>query len=722
MTWRAFVGGIIAPELYARLDDATTSSGAADIVNKIVTPAGGVRRRTGTTFCGDTVDNTIGFSAFRKHVAIPMVISDTEAYVLAATNEVSLAAPLKFRIFTLGGYIVDPFNPPNPLEVTVTGASVNNIRWSQRGRELTLVCPGLGVFRVTCVTPTVWTTAPVTFGPTLSAPTGLTASVVTVGGPGPLLISYEYAVSAIASDGSESALSATDTASVDFSTTTIADYVSLSWTPVSGATSYNVYRRVSGGAWGFMGSAASASFVDTRSLVPDWGRAPPIPGAPLTGLDAPVAVAEHEQRRWFGGSWNEPLVVRASRLGARLDFSFSVPSRDTDAISFTLASRDGGKINHLLAMSELIAFTATGVWRIDAFDNAAITPSSVSARLLEFVGSTDVRPVALNNSVFYSTSGRSAIRALTSTSNGYVSEDLTERVRHLFNNGRVQCIAVQRNPFPVIWVLVGDNELLAASYLQEERVLAWSRHRLTGSLKIMGMAAIPDGGEDALYLLVRYREWTSIDADDVEVWRMSFLNDDDETLPYMDGAELIQPSGPITALSGLTRFAGKLIQVRQGLHVHRPITLNSSGDGALDYPIDPADGPIFVGLPYVSRLVTMPQFVDGGGLGFGSKKTIARVWLRMIDSVGGRVGLVGPGGEVRNTLDRSNNDFAEGGRFRIDFTPIRTTGQEEFPIRGDVEVLIRGNWTDFGQVAVEQRDPLPMHILAVAAESTSGGS
>ncbi len=157
-----------------------------------------------------------------------------------------------------------------------------------------------------------WTLAPTFFGSAIAAPTGVTAVPST-------LISalqsqdysaaaqYAYVVTAIDANGNESVASAvaytpnssSTAASVDISLT--AGSITVTWNPVAGATSYNIYKApaaiwdtgdVSGGSpatpqavpigssFGFAGSVVGNQWVD-ENVVSDFTTTPPLHADPF---------------------------------------------------------------------------------------------------------------------------------------------------------------------------------------------------------------------------------------------------------------------------------------------------------------------------------------------------------------------------------------------------------------------------------------------------------
>lgn len=135
-----------------------------------------------------------------------------------------------------------------------------------------------------------WTLAAVTIGSTIPSPTGVT---VTLQGTGSGTWQYAYAVTAVDQNGQESPVSTPGTYSAGtvFLAANSGITLAVTWTPVSGAVSYNVYKAppsisaavASGVIYGFMGNVTGTTFQDNGSIGADFSQTPPIPQDPFLG-------------------------------------------------------------------------------------------------------------------------------------------------------------------------------------------------------------------------------------------------------------------------------------------------------------------------------------------------------------------------------------------------------------------------------------------------------
>jgi hypothetical protein len=137
---------------------------------------------------------------------------------------------------------------------------------------------------------TDWTFASVAFGPTLAAPTGLSAtesignSVTSGDSYFPQLATY--VVTAVDDvSGQESRASSSDSATNDLTLKKNAN--NLAWSAVTGATRYRVYKADNTQEYGYIGNTTSLSFVDDN-IGPDYADGPPSGENPFYNNDAVV--------------------------------------------------------------------------------------------------------------------------------------------------------------------------------------------------------------------------------------------------------------------------------------------------------------------------------------------------------------------------------------------------------------------------------------------------
>lgn len=127
---------------------------------------------------------------------------------------------------------------------------------------------------------TDWVFTAVSFGATISAPTGL---VVTAQSSTTLSTYYSYVVTAIDSDTGEESVASVAGAVKNNDISINAGSNTISWNAVAGASSYNIYKATpsygvpvaTGVSYGYAGNAFGTVFTDTN-IIADFSSVPPV--------------------------------------------------------------------------------------------------------------------------------------------------------------------------------------------------------------------------------------------------------------------------------------------------------------------------------------------------------------------------------------------------------------------------------------------------------------
>lgn len=288
-------------------------------------------------------------------------------------------------------------------------------------------------------------------------------------------------------------------ASVTLSTTNTA---TVTWTKVTGAVEYNVYREQNG-VFGFIGIAGTTSFTDT-GITPDIEDTPPLDRTIFNSAgNYPSCVTYYQQRRIYANTDLEPEKVFASRISQFNNFSNSSPIQDDDAITWTMAGRQVNEVRHLVDVGQLVVFTQSGEWAIGGNDAGILIPGQINPKQHSYNGSkADLSPIVINGNILYVQARGSAVRDLgfDYQIDGYRGNDLTIFSNHLFDSYTLKDWSYQQIPHSVVWVVRNDGALLGLTYVREHQIWAWHRHDTDGKFK--NACVIPDGDEDFLYTVV----------------------------------------------------------------------------------------------------------------------------------------------------------------------------------------------------------------------------
>jgi hypothetical protein len=545
----SFAAGELSPALHGRVDLAKYQVGLATCLNWFIHPFGGASTRAGTEFIGEAVD-----SAVRSRL-IPFQFNTAETYVLEFAHQ-------KMRVIRDGGYVLENaieisgIAQTNPGIVTTAGphglsngdhvwidgaqgmAEINRRRftvtvvttttfelagtdtsawaaWSSGGTiarfytlvtpyasadlpllkfvqsadTMTLTHPGYAPRNLTRTGHAAWTLDVIAFAPTTAAPTGLAST-----NPGG---AQSYVLTAVNDESGEESLASAAVGAADAVSGVV-------FTPVAGCTYYNVYKYKNG-IYGFIGRVKSGSTFTDTNIAPDTSDTPPIQRNPFAAVnDWPGCSTWHDGRQWFARTDKGPQTLWASQSANFKNMSVSEPTRDSDAVTRTIASREVNEIRFLLSLNALLVFTSGGEWKCWAGSQSdVITPANTALKPQGYTGIAHVPPIVSGNSALFVTPSGRKVRdiAYDVGADSWQGRDVGILAGHLFEGAQVEEWAHARDPDSIVWCVRSDGVLLGFTYLKEHDVYAWSRHITDGNVE--SVCAIQEKNETALYLSVR---------------------------------------------------------------------------------------------------------------------------------------------------------------------------------------------------------------------------
>ena len=558
---RSFTAGEISPALGARADTVLYTTGAKTVRNFIVKPEGGVENRSGTQWVSET-----RYSGAKKSRLLKFVFSSTQTYVLEfghlyirfiqngsqimeSSKTVTAMTNANPGVFTSaahgysnGDLILLSFAGTSGANLsnryfTVTAVTTNTFQLLKlNGSALNTI--SLGTFtsgtvaRVyTVVTPYVeadlrdlhyvesadvitithrnylpkdlsrfgttnWTLTDTPFVPAIAAPTGVNATGGTGAG------SSSYQVTAFAADSYEESLPSTAFTLV--STPLAGSPITITWSAVSGAVEYNVYKRTAYGTYAFIGTVNTLSFVD-NAIASKESETPPVARNPFVGANNyPATVSYYQQRRLYANTYNAPETVWCSRSGRFTNFTISSPLQDDDSITFSMAGRQVNEVNHLVDQGTLMVLTQQSEHTAEGGSGGVLKPLEVFPLQRTSNGSNRMQPLVINGSVLYVQQLGTAIRDFGYSNNiqNYDGDDLTLGYSHLFNKYNILAWDFQQIPNSVAYTVRDDGVLLGLTYVKSQQVKGWHRHDC-GDAIIEDVCIVPEGNEHVAYYIVQ---------------------------------------------------------------------------------------------------------------------------------------------------------------------------------------------------------------------------
>lgn len=470
----------------------------------------------------------------------------------------------------------------------------------------------------------------------------------------------------------------------------IGAYNTVAWSPVPGASRYRVYKLTSG-LFSFIGETEQTSLADDN-IAGDLSRTPPIDDPLFQGPgDYPAAVGYFEQRRWFAGTINQPANAWGTRSGTETNFSYSIPLRADDAISFRVASQQRNAFRHIVSLANLMLLSDTAEWRLTPNGGEALSASDgVSPRPQTFIGTGAATPVLAGNNLVFAAARGGHLRELAYSwqANGYATGDLSLRAPHLFDGLEIIDMAFAQAPFPIVWAVSSNGKLLGLTYVPEHEVAGWHVHETDGHFE--SICVVPEGPTDVLYAIVRRRDVTGQTRRFVE--RMAPREDG-----FFVDCGLRYDGPPVSAVSGLGHLEGRTVSVlADGAVLSRRQV--AGGAVTLDVPASK----VIVGLPYDCDMQTLPPILELAAFGQGVNKKANAIWLRVFASRGL---LAGP----------SFDDLAEEG-----WRSAEPFGTPPAPKSEQIKIVLPPGWDREGGVCVRQRDPLPLTILSHVIDYSTG--
>lgn len=551
---------------------------------------------------------------------------------------------------------------------------------------------------------TSWSFNDVSFGPTIAAPGGIGGSATTPNtdsansGNAYFPQAASYVVTAYNEDtGQESRSSGSVSLTNDISLKR--NYNTVTWSAVSGATNYKVYKAENSQLYGYIGTTDQLTFRDDN-IGPDLSQGPPIGDNPFNAAgDYPATITFHEQRACWGRTINRPNGIWFSRSADYENMDFTRPSRADDSFPIGLVANKVNAVNQLVSSKQgLLALTSHNIFSVQGSNEdyiAASPPPRVRPEVSR--GVSRLNPIVVDNVTFYETAKTGEIRAIgyQFEMDGIKTDDLTIFSRHLFENEDIVDWAFAEKPASAIWVVRADGKLLCLTWDQSQEVWGWTVCETDGRFK--RVCSITEQGEDRVYFLV---ERTIKQVTKLYVERMaSELWEDQNDACYLDCARTFINETAVSTVDRLGHLEGRIVTA----WVDGQAVTNNAGNplivtnGAITLPI--AGYTITVGLPFTALVETLPlAFQAGSGWTVARRQQAGKVVLKVV--------------KTRNISAGPN----EANLFPIKQRETEDYGQPIDLFTGNLTVNMAGTSQDETVVVVKSSDPTPFHLAAVLIE------
>lgn len=415
----------------------------------------------------------------------------------------------------------------------------------------------------------------------------------------------------------------------------------------------------------------------------------------------PSTVAYYQQRRVYANTTDEPQTVFTSQTGIYNSLRTSSPARDSDAVTFTINSKQVNEVRHLLELDSLVILTSGGEYRVTEGQDEVLTPSTVGVRKQSNNGASWTSPVTVNDTIIYIQEKGGRVRDLNFefVDDRYKGNDLSIMAEHLFEDYTIDEMAFATEPYGILWCIRNDGRVLGLTYQREHQVWAWHQHvsmTSAGDSEFESVAVISEDGRDAPYFIVK-RTINGNTVRYVERMEKRYVTGPEDVWCVDSG---LQYNGAAaTNISGLDHLEGEPVAVVADGHVVNNLTVSG---GAITLPR--AASKVTVGLSYqpVIELLDIDVSSSADTLK-GKDVSVSRVILEVENSRGGWVGPKkddGSTGVMREIKPRYETDA---------YAAIQLKTWKE-------EVRVESQWSLGGGIRIEQRAPMPLTILSVIPE------
>jgi len=680
LTQKSFTGGELSPSLYARNDLAKYSNGLKTLLNGFVRAEGCVSNRAGLELVCEVKDSS------KPTRIIPFAFNTEQTYIIELGNKYA-------RYIKDGGQIVYPSSYTNAGQIveTVTPYSSDDLfmlKYGQNADVLTICNKNYVAKELSRSSHYDWSLSNVVSSPQISPPTNVKAAWT--GSTSSNTRDYSYVVTAVKEETyeeSERSSVVTTTGHLESYWTT-SESMKITWSAVSGAAEYNIYRSVNG-VYGYIGTATGTSFVDDK-IEPDLTSTAPIARDPFESGNNPSCVNYFQQRKLFGCLKNSPQTLVTSQTGTDNNFNISRPLNASDSISIRLSEREVNEIRHLIGLNDLIVLTSGAEWKLNGSDGTFSASSPPLCVPQSYYGCSHVQPCVSGNMVLFVQAGGSVVRDLgyEYVSDSYNGDELTIFASHLFENKQVVDMAYSKEPYRILWCVMSDGTLNALTYNKKQEVAGWHKHTTDGLFE--SVAVIREGFEDVAYFVVK-RTINGQTKRFIERMHSRLIENAEDGF-FVDCGLKAEFESEVTTVSGLSHLEGKTVSILADGGAYTDVVKN--GKITLQNPAKK----IVVGLPYTFELETLN--IEGENT-HGLKKIITSANIK-VEKTREDFYIVGDDGtetQQPRSVDNSVNDAG-------------------WLFTGDITVYPTANYKEDASIKIKQPHPLPLTITSISAVVT----
>lgn len=479
-----------------------------------------------------------------------------------------------------------------------------------------------------------------------------------------------------------------------------------------------------------------------------------------------------EQRLVLGGATEYPQTIGFSVSGDYENFALD-GSADDAAISFTLVSpsNEVETIYWAIGNEFMIAGTSGGIWKMEAADNTqAFSAKNFSFKKHINSPAADIQPVVAGEMLMWVDHSRQKLYTLEYSldKDKYIPSNMNRLASHIAIGDSIadsgfKQIVFHGAPYPIVWAVRQDGQLLGMTMDSQENVYGWFRVNIDGAVQSICVTR-NEGGEDTLTLAIDRDGYINIEqmtpfdiygdiADSFFVHAGASYNAWDDSL-LITG---ISALNPVKVYAANTFVGGERIAIR---NVRGLTNANTTGSGywtvanptASTFELSGVDGtswewaePISYGgdvLLFKNSFTTGLDHLEGkevdivvdgavhprrtvtdGALALSWYGLKVNIGLPITATVQPTQPFIGTGSGVsrgnKQRINRIDVDFYEtyGGQYGASLDEMYnfkfTTGVSPALATTIKSVTFPGDWGDEANLFIRQSVPLPMTIRSI---------
>lgn len=407
----------------------------------------------------------------------------------------------------------------------------------------------------------------------------------------------------------------------------------------------------------------------------------------------PETVAIHQQRLTFGGSTTFPQTVWFGKTDPDDYTNFTEGTLDTSAFTVVLAGNNS--IQWMLSQDYLFIGNSGSCGKYGD-QGSAVTPTSPNYQEQTRQGTASLPAIIAGDAILYVERGSRKIREFVFDfqADKYLSPDLSILSPEITESG-IKDVAFQFRPYPILWCVLNNGDIATLTYQKTQSVVAWTKQTTDGDFE--SITIIPDTTEDEVWVTVK----RTIDGETetvvryIEQFQPQDWGSDPNDAWFVDSG-ITYSGSPETEFSGADHLDGETVSIYADLLIESPEVVDPNGA----FTIDNAASRVLVGMPFTSKLETMPLVIDPQDK--AANKKIMSVWFDLY-----KTGYMEYGNGPDSTLINMN--------FNNNLDLDNTATAQDF-ITSRVK-LKRGSW-GYGTmqkqtVYIENDQPMPLTVRSI---------